>query len=192
MTEIELIKGCINHSQTAQKELFYTYYAEMKNLVQYYCKNEDDVKSIVNQGFMDVFTHIGEFKQQAALKTWIKRIMINRAIQFYRQEKRNQERITSLDSENLLYVDDIELADHGMQNLELKELLQMIQALPFNERSVFNMFVIEGYSHREIGLALDMAEGTSRWYLNNAKKMLKAQLIKLEKYERRGKVKTNI
>lgn len=192
MTEIELIKGCINHSQTAQKELFYSYYAEMKNLVQYYCKNEDDVKSIVNQGFMDVFTHIGEFKQQAALKTWIKRIMINRAIQFYRQEKRNQERITSLDSENLLYVDDIELADHGMQNLELKELLQMIQALPFNERSVFNMFVIEGYSHREIGLALDMAEGTSRWYLNNAKKMLKAQLIKLEKYERRGKVKTNI
>lgn len=192
MDENELIKACINHSQTAQKELFYTYYAEMKNLVQYYCNNEDDVKAIVNHGFMDVFTHIGGFKQKSSLKTWIKRIMINRAIQYYRIEKREKERTTSLDSGSVLYVDDIEIAVNGMQNLELKELIKIIQSLPFHERTVFNMFIIEGYSHKEIALSLEFAEGTSRWYLNNAKKMLKAELIRIEKYERRGKIKENI
>lgn len=183
MTEEELIRGCMENSRVAQKQLFNEYYAEMLSLCKLYCVNHDDAESVVNHGFMDVFVNIGKFKNQSSLRTWIRRIMTNKSIDFYNKEKLKLSRQLSIDNERQIVINAEDFNENILNKLQYQDLQKLIHSLPDNERNVFVMFVIEGYSHKEIAESLNIVEGTCRWYMNNARKLLKEKLKKNEQFE---------
>ncbi len=184
MTEQELIDGCIKNSRVAQKELFDRFYTDMVGLCLLYCKNEDDARWVTNQGFVDAFKHMHTFEGKAKLKTWLKRIVINRAISFYRKEKKQKERYLHLDKESTAYKQSEASVNMSvLEQLKVEDLMRMIRSLPVMERSVFTMHQIEGYSHREIGEMLSIPEGTSRSYLSKARKTLQKLLLPQETHK---------
>jgi len=180
LTEQELIDGCIRNSRQAQRELFNLYFNEMLGLCMLYCKDRDDSRSVVNQGFMDVFLHIGGFRQNSSLKTWIKRLMINRAINFYKQQQSLKDKQVLMDYVQLSEMKTQSSETDMLKKLEADDIIKLIQSLPFNERSVFTLYEMEGYSHKEIGEMMGFAEGTSRWHLCNAKKSLQQTIESLK------------
>ncbi len=145
-----------------------------------YCKNNDDSRWVVNQGFMDVFQHIEGFKGNSSLKTWIKRLMINRAINFYRQQQTLREKQVLMDYSQLSDIGSQSLDSDAFMKMAADDIIAMVRSLPFNESSVFTLYEMEGYSHREIAEILGIVESTSRWYLSNAKKSLQKKIEHLK------------
>lgn len=186
MTEKELIKGCVNNSRQAQRELFDVHFEEMVGLCKLYCKDNEDARWVANQGFMDVFLNIKGFKEKCSLKTWIKRLMINRAINFYKQQQSLKEKQVLMDYDQLVDMNTQALDTDVLKKMNSDDIVALIQSLPFKERSVFTLHEIEGYSHREIGELLTIIESTSRWHLSNAKRALKKKLeiMKIEYYDK--------
>jgi RNA polymerase sigma factor (sigma-70 family) len=180
LTEKELIEGCVNNSRLAQRELFNMYFNEMLGLCMLYCKDNDDSRWVVNQGFMDVFQHIGGFKQNSSLKTWIKRLMINRAINFYRQQQNLKEKQVLMDYSQLSEIAQQSVDTDALRKMEADDIIALIRSLPFNESTVFTLYEMEGYSHKEIAEILGIVEGTSRWHLCNAKKSLQKKIEHLK------------
>ncbi len=179
MTEKELIAGCINNSRLAQRELFNVYFNEMLGLCMLYCKDNDDSRWVVNQGFMDVFQHIEGFKQNSSLKTWIKRLMINRAINFYKQKQSLKEKQVLMDYVQLADMNSYAMDTDALKKMEADDIIELVRSLPFNESTVFTLYEMEGYSHKEIAEMLGVVESTSRWHLCNAKKTLQQKILKL-------------
>jgi len=180
LTEDQIISGCIENSRKAQKALFDIYYLEMVVLCKYYCKDDDDAKWVVNQGFMDVFKNIQNFRRKSSLKTWMKRIMMNRAINYYNKDIQLHNRQVNMDYEQLANISTQSVDLNILGKLQADDIVALIRSLPWKERSVFTMFEMEGYTHKEISEALSMNENTCRWHLSNARKMLVLKLKKLE------------
>jgi RNA polymerase sigma factor (sigma-70 family) len=185
LTEEELIEGCINNSRIAQRELFNMHFNEMLGLCMLYCKDNDDSRWVVNQGFMDVFQHIGGFKGNSSLKTWIKRLMINRAINYYRQQKSHRDKQVLMDYTQLSEISSHSVDTDALSKMEADDIIALVRSLPQNERSVFTLYEMEGYSHREISEMLGIVESTCRWHLSNAKKTLqkKIEYLKMTYYD---------
>jgi RNA polymerase sigma factor (sigma-70 family) len=186
LTEQEMIEGCINNSRKAQRELFNTYFNEMLGLCMLYCKDNEDSRWVANQGFMDVFMHIGGFRKDSSLKTWIKRLMINRAINFYNQQQALREKQVLMDYSQLVEISSQSLDTDALRKMQADDIIALIRSLPFNERTVFTLYEMEGYSHREIAEMLGFVESTSRWHLCNAKKTLQHKIsnLKLNYYDK--------
>ena len=128
---------------------------------------------MLQDGFIKVFKHIGTFKFEGSFEGWVRRIMVNTAIEHIRKQK--QVHVFD-DVENIIESPESEFNITG--KLNEKELLKMVHLLPDGYRTVFNMYAIEGYSHKEIAEALGIAEGTSKSQLSKAKEFLKTLLHK--------------
>lgn len=168
--EALLINGCLNEERWAQKELHESFYGRMMGICLRYSNNSEDARDILNEGYVKVFRYLGRYKIGTSLECWIRRIMINTSIDFYRKEMRHR-------------TDDIEYAQHKIaqdadaeSNFSAKEILAVIQKLPPCYRAVFNLYAIEGYSHKEVAAALGITESTSRSNLVKARSKLKEHL----------------
>jgi len=139
-----------------------------------YCDNEDDAMDVLQEGFITVFEKIGGFQHQGSLEGWIRKIMINQAIQLYR--KRSRYFMVGLEKAQAVGVDE-NIFDH----LSREEILNQIQTLPAGYRTVFNLYVVEGYNHEEIAQMLGISPGTSKSQLSRARKILKEQIELLKK-----------
>lgn len=183
-TEKDLVEDCIKENRAAQRALYDRYCRKMMVVCQRYAKSTQEAEDILQDGFIKVFANIKSFRGEARLDTWITRIMINTALNAQRQKLYL---IPMVDVEGLDLKEDEQVSLSGFH---LNELISMVQSLPDGCRLVFNLFAIEGYSHKEIGDMLSINEGTSKSQYNRAKSLLKIKLSQQEKkYERFGEGK---
>ncbi|HXU28215.1 MAG TPA: RNA polymerase sigma factor [Bacteroidia bacterium] len=171
--ENDIIKGCVAGKREFQKKLYETFSGKMLFVCYRYCKNREEAEDVLQDGFIKVFKHIGTFKFEGSFEGWVRRIMVNTAIEHIRKQK--QVHVFD-DVENIIESPESEFNITG--KLNEKELLKMVHLLPDGYRTVFNMYAIEGYSHKEIAEALGIAEGTSKSQLSKAKEFLKTLLHK--------------
>ena len=165
--EADLINACINQERWAQKILYEEHYSKLMAICLRYANNEDDALDLLHEGFIKIFTHLHKYQQDTSLGAWMKRVMVNNCIDDYRKHtRRKTEEINQ--AHELLSLD----ADAISQFTE-KEILASIQKLPPAYRAIFNLYVIEGYSHKEIGERLNITESTSRSNLVKARLKLK-------------------
>ncbi len=166
--ENELIKGCIKGNRKSQEELYKRFAPKMYTICLSYASDRDGAMDILQDGFIKVFKNISKFNKDGVLEAWIRRIMVNTAIDYYRKYKKE---MAFLDST------DIQLADQGqesiMSKLGLEDLLSHLNRLPEGARMVFNLYAVEGYNHREIAKKLNVSEGTSKSQFNRARTLLK-------------------
>ncbi len=164
--EDEIVSGCINQDRKAQKRLFEMYYSDMLSVCMRYISDEDSAKDILQEGFIKVFSKIGTYTGSGSLRGWIHTTMVRTALDQYRKIRRDA--IVEYESET----DTREQATIE-SDITAEEILKLMYKLPDLQRIIFNLFALEGYSHRDIGEELGITEGTSKWYLCEARKSLR-------------------
>ena len=169
--EQDFIAACIRNEKWAQQKLYEAHYPIMVTVCKRYSNNSNDSLDILHEGFIKVFRHISKYKAGTSLSAWIRRIMINTAIDYYR--KRSRKRTEDLETAYGLSSNTPDVVSQMSAN----EILECLQQLTFAYRSVFNLYVIEGYSHREVSEQLGITESTSRSNLVKARTKLKAIIL---------------
>lgn len=183
LSETELIEGCCKGNRTSQKALYEFYCRKMMVVCLRYSKSKDEAEDILQEGFIKVFNNIKNFRQESKLETWITRIMVNTALNARRKKLYLYPMV---DVENI----DLPEAELSISSIHFSQLLEMIQSLPQGCQIVFNLFAIEGYSHKEIGEMLGISEGTSKSQFARAKSLLQAKILRESSfYERYGEAK---
>lgn len=165
----QLIIGCSQSKLESQKELYKEFYAYGMSICLRYANDREEASEILNDGFLKVFTHIGTFDLQMPFKPWFRKILINTAISAFNKKK------LSFKTETLNF------QYHGIENetedilsgISYQEIIEMLQGLSPAYRTVFNLYVIEGYKHEEIAQILGISAGTSKSNLHKAKTQLK-------------------
>lgn len=173
--EFDFIAACINNEKWAQKKLYEDNYSSMYALSLRYASNKEDALDILHEGFIKVFKNIYKFQQGTSVTAWIRRIIINTAIDFYRRDTRRKED----NIEEAYYISSSD--EDALSKLATEEILSALQQLSLSYRSVFNLFAIEGYSHKEIAEILHINESTCRSNLVKARNKLKAILLEADK-----------
>lgn len=176
-TEESLINGCLRNDPAFQKMLYYKYSDKMYAICLRYSNNTEAAKDILQDGFVRVFKSLPDFAFRGSFEGWVRRIMVNTAIEYYRKEIKNY---SVLDIET---VEEIEVKNTVIDNLSFNDLIGLISQLPTGYRTVFNMFAVEGFSHKEIADQLGISENTSKTQMMKARFMLQ-KLMAAQKIEK--------
>lgn len=173
MIDQKTIAKCLKGNKRAQKALFKAYAQKMFVHCYRYLKSKEDAEEIVSDGFVKIFQNLNSlvYTDLKSLEAWIKRIMINECLMFLRKRK-----ISFLDESKAMNVESGIKSD---SELDAKEIYGLILTLPTGYRTIFNLFAIEGYTHKEISEMLKISESTSRSQLTKARKMLKEKVNKI-------------
>lgn len=170
VSEEEIIEGCIKEDRLAQKHLYERFYGRMVGVCMRYASHKEQAREMVNMGFLKVYQTIETFgKKGGKLEAWIYRIMVNTAIDYLRAEMRHQHK----DIEKTIYA---EAAGDVLADLAAEQIMEMINRLTPAYRAVFNLYVVEGYNHREIAEMLEITEGTSKSNLAKARARLQEMI----------------
>ncbi len=169
-----IITQCIANKAVYQQQLYNLLYAEMMKVCLRYTNNMDDAGVLYNSSMLKVFAHIAQFKNVGSFNGWVKRIVINTCIDDCR--KINKNTATDYTLENLTTVS---VNPEVYENINANAIMDLVSTLPKNTNAVFNMYVLDGYKHHEIATALGITEGTSKWHLNEARRLLKIKLSSL-------------
>jgi RNA polymerase sigma-70 factor (ECF subfamily) len=170
-----LVKDCVSGSRTAQKRLYDLYAPRAFAVVKRYVSdNEPLAEEILNDAFYKVLTKLEQYSFQGSFEGWIRRIVINTATDHMRKG-------ISREMHKELQPEDASVGSEPVGNMTHKELLALIQSLPQAQRTVFNLFVMENYAHKEIAELLNINENNSRWYLNDARRRLKEKIHLINK-----------
>jgi RNA polymerase sigma factor (sigma-70 family) len=172
LTEAELIAGCMNGKNECQRILFEKYAGTMMSICLRYANDEHVAQDILQVGFVKVFESIHQFKNEGSFEGWLKRIFVNIALRQLSKRKLNFSNIDDVDTQ-ASFEDPAVIA-----KISEHEIHKMIRMLPDGYRTVFNLNIIEGYSHEEIAAMLKIQQGTSRTQLLKARKMLQALISK--------------
>jgi len=175
MTDQDLIKECIDNNPKAQKELYDRFASKMMGVSYRYASSQEEAKDILQDAFIKVFGRIGSFKKEGSLEGWIRRIVVNTALDNIRKRKKDKQNVSLTEAEHLA-----SNKDYIIENLSAEDLLQMLKTIPIGYRTVFNLYAIEGYSHKEIADSLGITENTSKSQYSRAKAFLRNLL---EQYE---------
>ena len=173
MTDDELVKGCIAKAQTAQKQLFERFSRKMMGVCLRYASRSEEAEDMLQNGFIRVFEKLDTFRATGSLEGWIRKIMVNESLSWLRKNKAMK---MNMDIDDVEYL--VPGSSHVGESMNEKDLLRMIQELPTGFRTIFNMYAIEGYSHKEIAEMLGISEGTSKSQYSRAKVHLQNRLKK--------------
>ncbi len=168
----KLVKQCANNNRKAQKEIYQLFAGKLFSICLKYSKNKQEAQDNFQDGFITIFNKIGQFKFKGSFEGWIKRVMVNTVLLKYRSRRVLNIVTEEIPDEVVVNIDDDEVS--------LDFLLNLIRELPERYRLVFNMYVLDGYSHKEISKMLQIAEGTSKSNLARARVILKQ---KIENYQ---------
>jgi RNA polymerase sigma-70 factor, ECF subfamily len=169
----QLIEGCKKADPLAQRRLYNHCLEQMMRVCLRYHSNEQDAAHCYNEAMFNVLSKINSYKNEGQFMGWVRRIMVNTCINLINRDKRNA--FTEI---NETHQAEIYIAPEAYQNMDARALLQMIQELPRQSALVFNLYVMEGYTHEQVGEMLDVPSGTSRWLLNKARTELKERMTK--------------
>ena len=177
--EHELIQKCCDGDRTAYRELYNHYSGELLAIAMRYMRSKQEAEDVLQDAFIKVFKNLASFDKRASLKTWLTRIVINTALNMLRKEHK----VVNWD---ISEVPELKMASLPLHEFQYEELRAFIQQLPAGCKAVFNLYAIEGYTHREISEMLKISEGTSKSQYFRAKFLLQ-QIIFSE--ENRTKMK---
>jgi len=165
-----LIQGCKHNDRDSQRLLYQHYYSYALGICFRYSRNTEEAKEAMNDGFMKVFGKINQYQHDSPFKGWIRKIMINASIDQYRKELKYQQQ-DSVESAHSAFI-----KPDAISSLSHEELIGLIQKLSPAYRAVFNLYVIDGYTHEEIGKMLKISSGTSKSNLLKARENLRVML----------------
>jgi RNA polymerase sigma factor (sigma-70 family) len=180
--EPRLIRDCIKGKRRAQFEMYKLCYPVLMGVCRRYRNNEDEVSAMVNSGFLKILNNLKKYSTSAPFEAWIRRIMINLLIDDFRKYKKEKETIFYAETDVLVAEGRAVDFNDAEKYFDASHIESIINSLPGLACQVFNLFAIDGFSHKEIGEQLDISEGTSKWYLSEARKKIREQLaIELKK-----------
>jgi len=163
----QLIKDCLKGIPAAQKQLYYQFAPAMLGVCYRYTKSMQDAEDVLQDGFVRVFKFLNQYNREGELGGWIRRIMVNTALNYLKKNKEYQQDLMFDNIEmHVVSQDDPEI------HLNAKELAELIRQLPTGYQTIFNLFAVEGYSHVEIGQMLGISENTSRSQYMRARQLL--------------------
>ncbi len=172
MTDKELVEGCIREDRKCQRLLWDKYSRKIMALCLRYCQNQEEAEDALMETFVKIYDKLGDFRFQSSLETWMRRVAVNISINKIRARKNIWTDISEAEYE-------IGYQDNSFDQLNVNQLLKLIEQLPVGYRMVFNLYAIEGFSHKEIAETLQIDEGTSRSQLAKARKALQSMLNNL-------------
>ncbi len=172
-----LLAGCKAGKREAQAQLYRLTAPKMMAICMRYSKDQMEAEDVMQIAYVKIFQKIGEFREEGSFEGWMKRIVLNSAIENYRKNLRMLQVVNIEDAPELAS----QQADYS--SLGMQDLMRVIQKLADGYRMVFNMYVIEGYSHKEIAETLGISEGASKSQLSRARAILQQEIIKMENYQ---------
>jgi len=175
LSEHELIRGCLRGSAQCQRDLYERFAGKMYAVCLRYARTREDAADILQEGFLKVFTKLGQFQFQGSFEGWVRRVMVNTALRAYQKQR--------YDFEQSGYerLPETAVDPDAVSMLSEAELLKLVLNLPDGYRAVFNLVAIEGYSHAEAAELLGIQESTSRSQLTKARRHLEVEVGKLDK-----------
>lgn len=179
--EHELIQKCCDGNRIAYREFYELYVGELLAIAFRYMKSKQEAEDVIQDSFIKAFKSLASFDRQASLKTWLTRIVINTSLNKLRKQYNKQQ------WNNIDEIEDIKYSTLTLDNYNYNELVSFIQQLPVGCQSVFNLYAIEGYSHREISEMLMINQGTSKSQYHRAKLLLR-EIIESEEVRTKFKV----
>ncbi|MFN8279585.1 MAG: RNA polymerase sigma factor [Saprospiraceae bacterium] len=171
----DIINGCLAGDSASQKALFIHLSGKMMAVCLRYSRDKMEAEDLLQESFIKVFTNLGSYKFEGPFELWVRRIIINTSIKRYHKMSYQNERPSSD------MMPDIELSVSAFEGLAYQELISLVEGLPDGYRMVFNLYAIEGYSHKEISDMLNIKEATSRSQLVKARLVLQERLTKYQK-----------
>jgi RNA polymerase sigma-70 factor (ECF subfamily) len=170
-SEEEIIIECIKGNRKAEKHLYTKYSALFYAICLRYTQSREEAEDVLITGFTSIFESLPMYKKQGSFEGWMKRIMINTAINHYRANKKH---LLDLDLEEIDTLN--EISQKTYQDINIKDILNQIQRMPQGYKQIFNLYAIEGYKHTEIAEMLNISESTSKTQYAKAKKWLQCHL----------------
>ena len=176
ISEASLIEECLRKNEHAEKELYNKYAGKMYAICHRYSTNYQSAEDMLQNSFIRIFDNLKTFKGNGSFEGWMKRIVINTALESFRKKK-----IETVSLDNDEYDFDLPSEENQLSAFSVKEIIAMIKMVPAGYREVLNLFAIDGYSHKEIAEMMHITETNSRLRLNRARTMIKKIMI-LKKY----------
>lgn len=181
-SDIELdriIKGCIDNDRKSQETFYRHFFPIMERMVRRYTTDDDKIISIMNNGFLKAFKNMNQYEHRGSFEGWLRKIMFHSVSDYMRGQ--------SKDVKYLVFEEEIREPGFTPDNkLYFEDLMKLVESLPEMNMKVFQLFAIEGFKHSEIGEILAINENTSRWYLSEARKLLKNKLSRNKRYRDAG------
>ncbi len=179
MSEQRLILACKQGKLWARKEVYDQYAPSMMALCRRYVSDVEDAKDVLQEGFLKIFVEIGQYSGKGSFGGWIRKIFVNTSLDYMRKKNR-------LKQKELLTDVQIECSENAsdMADITADDLMLCISELPGIHRTVFNLFAVEGFSHKEIGALLHIPESTSRSFFFRARQLLQKRVTQLLEYNR--------
>lgn len=171
ISESDLIRGCLDGDRQMQQELYNRFAGKMYAVCLRYANNAEDAQDLLQDGFIKVFRNLHRFRFEGSFEGWIRRVFINSSIEHFRKKSVQLSKVSEKE-ENTIEDADISALD----NLAEKDIVSLIQELSPGYRTVFNLYVVEGYSHKEIADQLGISEGTSKSQLARARSILQKKV----------------
>jgi RNA polymerase sigma factor (sigma-70 family) len=173
MTEETILQGCLRNEPGAQKELYNRYSPKMLAVCYRFGHSREDAEDMLQEGFIKVFSQIHTFRNQGAFEGWVRRIIVHTCINNLKKNKKFNESV------DLIHANTLQVREESVPSIvQAKQVVECIRLLPLGYRTVLNLYAIEGYSHKEISLMLEIEESTSRSQYTRAKQMLEDILVR--------------
>lgn len=164
--DAELITGCLENKSLAQAALYKKYYGVMMSICMRYLSNRDNALEVLNNAFLKVFKNLKSYEYKGSFEGWMKRIVYHSVLDYIKQNATYKKQI-------VFEAYEASIDESIAQKLYIEDLLKLLEQVPLASRTVFNMFMMDGYKHEEIAEELGIAVGTSKWHLSEARKTLK-------------------
>lgn len=174
LEEGELLKACMHNDCRAQRELYNRYVQRMMSIAIRYVGDPDVAKDVVQEAFIKIFTSLGQFSAKGSFDGWLRRIVVNSALEYIRA---NNIFFESIDSSEVVHIPAVD--ESALEHIAAEDLLRIIASLPTGYRTVFNMYAVEGYSHKEIAMQLGINESSSRSQYLRAKALIQKKLSEI-------------
>jgi RNA polymerase sigma-70 factor (ECF subfamily) len=181
MTETDLIKACVSKNPRAQRILYDRYSAKLMTVCRRYCSSTEEAEDAFQEGFVKIFNKISEYKYEGSFDGWLRKVMVNTVIDMMRRNKKHAYHEDVTDLPNI-----VANAHSPLDAMSANELMELLKTLPDGYRTVFNLFAIEGYSHKEIAEMLGIGESTSKSQFLRARAYIQKKLIEIKFKSERG------
>jgi RNA polymerase sigma factor (sigma-70 family) len=173
MTEEQMLTGSIRNNAAAQEAFYDRFSPRMLGVCYRFAKSREDAEDMLQEGFIKIFTQLNQYRNEGSLEGWIRRVIVHTCINVLKKNKK------FADTVDITYAHGFHTNEDLVPSLlQAKQIVEYIRSLPLGYRTVLNLYAIEGYSHKEIGIMLEIGESTSRSQYTRAKAMLEEILIK--------------
>ncbi|MEO6488972.1 MAG: sigma-70 family RNA polymerase sigma factor [Ferruginibacter sp.] len=173
MTEEQMLAGSIKNNAAAQEAFYNKFSPKMLGVCYRFAKNREDAEDMLQEGFIKIFTQLHQYRNEGALEGWIRRIVVHTCINVLKKNKKFSESV------DIIHANSIHVREDMIPSImQAKQVVECIRMLPLGYRTVLNLYAIEGYSHKEIAVMLEIEESTSRSQYTRAKAMLEDILMK--------------